>query len=245
MTTEINAFQHVTYGWDEARAAEFDAPGPHKREVALFIYRANLTGADLRLTNYGGGNTSVKVIGKDPLTGEDADVMWIKGSGGDISTLTKAGFAALYMDRLLRLEQVYRELDHEDEMVALFNHCIFDLNSKAPSIDTPLHGFLPFRHIDHLHPDMAIAIAAAKDGRHITNELFGGTVGWVDWQRPGFDLGLKLRACLTDAGTQGITLRGIMLGSHGLFTWGDTSYESPKQPTSNSRWYSGHMDAKQ
>ena len=148
--------------------------------------------------------------------------MWIKGSGGDIGTLKKSGLAALYVDRLHSLENVYHGLEHEDEMVELFNHCIYDLSSKAPSIDTPLHGFLPYKHIDHLHPDAAIAIAAAKDGKRITQELFNGTVGWVEWQRPGFDLGLQLRACIEE--TPG--LRGIMLGSHGLFTWGDTAYES-------------------
>jgi rhamnulose-1-phosphate aldolase/alcohol dehydrogenase len=130
--------------------------------------------------------------------------------------------AALYVDRLHSLENVYKGIDHEDEMVALFNYCIYDLSSKAPSIDTPLHGFLPFKHIDHLHPDAAIAIAAAKDGKKITAELFDGTIGWIEWQRPGFDLGLKLRKCLVE--NPGI--RGIMLGSHGLFTWGETAYES-------------------
>lgn len=219
-------FRHVSYLWDEAKAAQLAGDEPHEREVALFIYRSNLLGADLRLTNYGGGNTSVKIVDKDPLTGRDVDVMWIKGSGGDIGTLTKAGCAALYLDRLRNLENVYRGLEFEDEMVELFNHCIFDLASKAPSIDTPLHGFLPFKHIDHLHPDAAIAIAAAKDGQRITEELFGGEVGWVGWQRPGFDLGLKMRDCLEEAAARGVKLRGIMLGSHGLFTWGDTAYES-------------------
>lgn len=213
----VTKFKHVSYLWDEKRAAELKGD-----EVGLLIYRSNLLGADLRLTNYGGGNTSCKVISKDPLTGKETEVMWIKGSGGDIGTLKKSGLAALYVERLNNLENVYRGLEHEDEMVELFNHCIYDLNSKAPSIDTPLHGFLPFKHIDHLHPDAAIAIAAAKDGKRITQELFNGAIGWVEWQRPGFDLGLKLRACLE--ANPGI--RGIMLGSHGLFTWGDTAYES-------------------
>jgi len=215
------SFKHVSYLWDEDKAASMAGD-----EVALFIYRSNLLGADLRLTNYGGGNTSVKLKEKDPLTNQPTEVMWIKGSGGDIGTLKKSGCAALYMDRLLSLEQVYRGLEHEDEMVNLFNHCIYDLDSKAPSIDTPLHAFLPFNHIDHLHPDAAIAIAAAKDGKKITYELFEGKIGWVDWQRPGFDLGLKLRDCLEDSLAKGIELKGIMLGSHGLFTWGDTSYDS-------------------
>jgi rhamnulose-1-phosphate aldolase/alcohol dehydrogenase len=215
--SSVAKFNHVSYLWDDKKANEFNGD-----EVASLIYRSNLLGADLRLTNYGGGNTSCKVSSKDPLTGEPTQVMWIKGSGGDLGTLKKNGLAALYVDRLNSLKKIYRGLAFEDEMVELFNHCIFDLNSKAPSIDTPLHGFLPFKHIDHLHPDAAIAIAAAKDGKKITQELFNGTIGWVEWQRPGFDLGLKLEQCLKD--NPGI--RGIMLGSHGLFTWGDTSYES-------------------
>ncbi len=220
-TVDATKFKHVSYLWDDAKAAALAGD-----EVALFIYRSNMLGADLRLTNYGGGNTSVKLKDVDPLTGQETDIMWIKGSGGDIGTLKKSGCAALYVDRLRSLENVYRGIEFEDEMVALFNHCIFDLDSKAPSIDTPLHGFLPFAHIDHLHPDAAIAIAAAKDGQKITEELFNGEIGWVGWQRPGFDLGLQLRACLEEAAAKGIKLRGIMLGSHGLFTWGDTSYES-------------------
>lgn len=214
-------FKHVSYLWDDTKAKALAGD-----EVALFIYRSNLLGADLRLTNYGGGNTSVKITDKDPLTGADTEVMWIKGSGGDIGTLTKSGCAALYLERLRNLENVYRGIEFEDEMVELFNYCIFDLASKAPSIDTPLHGFLPFKHIDHLHPDAAIAIAAAKDGAKITEELFDGEIGWVGWQKPGFDLGLQLRACLEEAASRGKKLRGIMLGSHGLFTWGDTAYES-------------------
>ncbi len=219
--TTTTQFQHVSYLWDDAKAAELAGD-----EVALFIYRSNILGADLRLTNYGGGNTSCKITDKDPLTGQDVEVMWIKGSGGDIGTLKKSGCAALYLERLRSLENVYRGIEFEDEMVELFNHCIYDLASKAPSIDTPLHGFLPFKHIDHLHPDAAIAIAAAKDGKQITEELFNGEIGWVGWQRPGFDLGLQLRECLEEAAARGIQLKGIMLGSHGLFTWGDTSYES-------------------
>ena len=215
--TSAVKFKHVSYLWDDAKAATLKGD-----EVALLIYRSNLLGADLRLTNYGGGNTSCKAIAKDPLTGKETEVMWIKGSGGDLGTMKKSGLAALYVDRLRSLKNVYRGIEHEDEMVELFNHCIFDLASKAPSIDTPLHGFLPFKHIDHLHPDAAIAIAAAKDGKKITQELFNGTIGWVEWQRPGFDLGLKLAKCLEE--NPGI--RGIMLGSHGLFTWGDTAYES-------------------
>lgn len=210
-------FSYVSYLWDKKEAASLK-----EDEVALLLYRSNLLGADLRLTNYGGGNTSVKISQADPLTGEDVCVMYVKGSGGDLGTLQRNGLAGLYLDRLIALKKRYRGLVYEDEMVELFSHCIYDLHSKAPSIDTPLHAFLPFAHIDHLHPDAAIAIAASKDGRQITEELFEGKLGWVDWQRPGFDLGLKMEDCLQ--AQPGI--RGIMLGGHGLFTWGDTAYES-------------------
>ena len=209
-------FKYVTWLWEENKAATRLGD-----EVGLLIYRSNLLGADLRLTNYGGGNTSCKTMEKDPLNGKQTEVMWVKGSGGDIGTLTKSGLAGLYLNRLKDLKAVYKGMAYEDEMVELLNHCIFELKSKAPSIDTALHGFLPFRHIDHLHPDAVIAIAASKDGKKITQELFNGSIGWVEWQRPGFDLGLKLRKCLDE--NPGI--RGIILGSHGLFTWGNTSYE--------------------
>jgi rhamnulose-1-phosphate aldolase/alcohol dehydrogenase len=217
MNTASIKFKHVSYLWDENKVAEFAGD-----EVGLLIYRSNLLGADLRLTNYGGGNTSCKAIAKNPLTGEEKEVMWVKGSGGDLGTLKRSGLAALYVDKLYSLKKIYRGIEHEDEMVELFNYCMYDLNSKAPSIDTPLHAFLPFKHIDHLHPDAAIAIAAAKEGKKIVDKLFNGSVGWVEWQRPGFDLGLKLKECLDS--NPGI--RGIMLGSHGLFTWGNTAYES-------------------
>ena len=217
MSINKTSFKHVSYLWNDEEAAKISGD-----EVALLIYRSNLLGADLRLTNYGGGNTSCKVTAVNPLDGEATEVMWVKGSGGDLGTLTKNGLAALYVNRLRNLKNIYKGIEQEDEMVELFNHCIYDLQSKAPSIDTPLHGFLPFKHIDHLHPDAAIAIAAAKDGEKITKELFNGTIGWVPWQKPGFDLGLQLKACL-DANPG---IRGIMLGSHGLFTWGDTAYES-------------------
>src|SRR5690606_12580143 len=212
----IKTFKHVDYLWDEKTAQNLEGD-----EVALLLYRSNLLGSDLRITNYGGGNTSCKTMEEDPLSGETKEVMWIKGAGGDIGTLTGSGLAALYLKRLINLQKIYQGIEHEDEKVELFNHCIFDLQSKAPSIDTPWHGFLPFRHIDHLHPDAAIAIAAAKDGRQITEHIFGGKIGWVEWQRPGFDLGLQLKKCLEN----NPDIRGIMLGGHGLFTWGDTAYE--------------------
>ncbi|APY12822.1 short-chain dehydrogenase [Seonamhaeicola sp. S2-3] len=212
----VKNFKYVDYLWDDEKAASFG-----DNQVDLFLYRSNILGADLRITNYGGGNTSCKTIEKDPLTNEEVEVMWVKGSGGDIGTLTRSGIAGLYTGRLRDLKNVYQGLHDEDRMVGLFNHCIYDLNSKAPSIDTPLHGLLPFAHIDHLHPDALIAVAAAKDSEKVTKEIWGDTMGWVPWQRPGFDLGLQLEKCLND--NPGI--RGIVLGSHGLFTWGDTSYE--------------------
>ena len=209
-------FKYVDYLWDQKKV---DALGDD--QVALFLYRSNILGADLRITNYGGGNTSCKTIEKDPLTNEEVEVMWVKGSGGDIGTLDRKGIAGLYTSRLRDLKNVYGGIEDEDRMVGLFNHCIYDLDSKAPSIDTPLHGLLPFTHIDHLHPDALIAVAAAEDSEKVTKEIWGETMGWVPWQKPGFDLGLQLEKCLAD--NPGI--RGIVLGSHGLFTWGETSYE--------------------
>ncbi|PJJ59936.1 bifunctional aldolase/short-chain dehydrogenase [Hymenobacter chitinivorans] len=210
-------FQHVSYLWDEAKALEMSGD-----EVALFLYRSNLLGADLRLTNYAGGNTSCKLTETDPVTGQPVEVMWVKGSGGDIGTLTKAGCANLYVDKLHALKSRYRGLQFEDEMVALFEYCLFDPKCATPSIDTPLHGLLPFRHIDHLHPDALIAIAASKDGEQIMRAIWGDTMGWLPWQKPGFDLGLQLEKIVAD----NPNLRGVILGGHGLFTWGNTSYES-------------------
>lgn len=210
-------FKHVSYLWDDNKAAELA-----NKEVDLFIYRSNLLGADLRLTNYAGGNTSCKIMETDPLSGEQVEVMWVKGSGGDIGTLTKKGCANLYVDRLHALKKRYRGLALEDEMVGLFDHCLFDPKCATPSIDTPLHGLLPFKHIDHLHPDALIAIAASKDGEQIMKEIWGDTIAWLPWQRPGFDLGLKLENTIKE----NPNLRGVILGGHGLFTWGDTSYES-------------------
>ncbi|MBI1225981.1 MAG: bifunctional aldolase/short-chain dehydrogenase [Bacteroidetes bacterium] len=212
----VKTFQHVNYLWDENKAAELAGD-----EVSLFLYRSNILGADLRITNYGGGNTSCKTIEKDPLTRKEVEVMWVKGSGGDIGTLTRKGIAGLYVNKLHDLKNCYRGIEFEDEIVGLQLHCLFDLDSAAPSIDTPLHGLLPFKHIDHLHPDALIAVAAAKDSRAITHAIWGDKMGWVPWQRPGFDLALQLEKCLNE--NPGI--RGIVLGSHGLFTWGDTAYE--------------------
>ncbi len=198
--------------WDDAHAARLDEPD-------LLLYRSNLLGSDLRITNFGGGNTSAKLDGKDPLTGEIVEVLWVKGSGGDIGSMKLDGFSTLYLDKLLGLEKVYRGLAHEDGMVALFNHCTFDLNPRATSIDTPLHGFVPHAHVDHVHADAVIAIAACENAEALTKAIYGGEMGFLPWQRPGFDLGLKLGA-MASANPK---LKGVVLGGHGLFTWGPTS----------------------
>ncbi|MDH5610480.1 MAG: class II aldolase/adducin family protein, partial [Cyclobacteriaceae bacterium] len=216
MPNQNTNFQYVDFLWDDAKARTLEGD-----EVALLLYRSNILGADLRITNYGGGNTSCKTMEKDPLTGKEVEVMWVKGSGGDIGTLQRSGLAGLYVDKLRALKNVYRGLEHEDEMVALFNHCLYDLDSKAPSIDTPLHALLPYRHIDHLHPDAAIAIAAAKDGEKLMKEIYGDDFAWIPWQRPGFDLSLKLEAAIV----KNPSLKGLYLGGHGLFTWGETAYD--------------------
>jgi rhamnulose-1-phosphate aldolase/alcohol dehydrogenase len=198
--------------WDEAIAAHLDEPG-------RLVYRSNLLGADPALTNFGGGNTSAKIEAEDPLTGERALVLWVKGSGGDLGTIGREGFATLYQARLLALEKVYRGLQHEDEMVAHLARCAFDPSGRAPSIDTPLHAFVPHPHVDHVHPDAVIALAAARRGAELTARAFGGTVGWIDWQRPGFDLGLRLRAALREHPEW----EGAVLGGHGLIAWGADS----------------------
>jgi rhamnulose-1-phosphate aldolase/alcohol dehydrogenase len=196
------------------------------REVAarlsaaeLLRYRSNLLGADLAVTNFGGGNTSAKIEEIDPLTGKPVRVLWVKGSGGDLGSMALDGFATVYLDRILALEGRYRGLAQEDEMVGFLPHCAFGLNPRAASIDTPLHAFLPFAHVDHMHPDSVIALAAARDGEAATAKIFGGQVGWLSWQRPGFDLGLRLR----DAARANPRLRGIVMQGHGLISWGETS----------------------
>ena len=198
--------------WDDRHAASLDEPG-------LLLYRSNLLGSDLRITNYGGGNTSAKVKQRDPLTGETVEVLWVKGSGGDVGSMKLDGFSTLYMDKLRALKDLYRGLAHEDEMVAYLPHCTFNLNGRAASIDTPLHSSLPYTHVDHMHPDAVIAIAAMARSEAITRQVFEGTVGWMPWLRPGYELGRQLAAY--DAAHPG--LRGIVLGGHGLFSWGDTS----------------------
>ena len=197
--------------WDEARAAAMSEP-------ERLVYRSNLLGSDKRITNFGGGNTSSKIWQKDRLTGEPVEILWVKGSGGDLATIGLDGFATLAMDRVQRLKSLYRGVDHEDEMVGYLPHCTFDLNPRAASIDTPLHAFVPRPFVDHMHPDAIIAIAAASDSKKLTAEIFGDEIGWLPWRRPGFELGLWLESFCRDHPQA----RGVILESHGLFTWGDT-----------------------
>ena len=198
--------------WDDAKAAGLDEPG-------LLLYRSNLLGADLRITNFGGGNTSAKVAMTDPLTKSPVTVLWVKGSGGDIGSMKLDGFATLYMDKLESLKGLYLNLDQEDEMVHNLNHCTFNLNSRAASIDTCLHGYVPYAHVDHVHSDAVIAIAASRDSETLTKEIFGSEMGYLPWQRPGIDLGIKLGQMANDHPEY----VGVVLGSHGLFTWADTA----------------------
>src|SRR5882757_7133724 len=200
--------------WSDAHAAALDP-------AALLLYRSNLLGSDLTVTNFGGGNTSAKVTQPDPLTGEPVEVLWVKGSGGDLGSMTLAGFSTLYLEKLLGLEALYRGVNFEDEMVGYLPHCTFNLNPRAASIDTPLHAFVPKPFVDHMHPDAIIAIAAAKDSKALTKEIFGDAIGWLPWKRPGFELGLWLeKFCLEHPDA-----KGVILESHGLFTWGDTPKE--------------------
>jgi rhamnose utilization protein RhaD (predicted bifunctional aldolase and dehydrogenase)/NAD(P)-dependent dehydrogenase (short-subunit alcohol dehydrogenase family) len=204
--------------WDESHARTLDAP-------ALLRYRSNLLGSDLRITNFGGGNTSSKLEGTDPLDGEKKEVLWVKGSGGDLGSIKVEGFATLYMEKVLALSQIYRGVEFEDEIVGLYPLCTFGNNPVAASIDTALHAFLPFPHVDHLHPDWGIALAASANGKEKMDEFnqqFGHKVVWIPWQRPGFELAMMLeRAVKQVPGCD-----GVVLGGHGLFTWGGTQRES-------------------
>ena len=203
--------------WDDQVADTLDAP-------ELLRYRSNLLGSDLRITNFGGGNTSSKLEQTDPLDGKAKQVLWVKGSGGDLGSIQRGGFATLYMDKLMALEQVYRGVDLEDEMVEMYPLCTFGNNPVAASIDTSLHAFLPFPHVDHLHPDWGIALAASANGKQKMaefNQEFGHKLAWLPWQRPGFELGMMLKKIVAE--TPGCD--GVVLGGHGLFTWGETQRE--------------------
>lgn len=196
--------------WEDAKAATMS-------ESEKLLYRSNLLGSDKRITNYGGGNTSAKVMERDPLSGETVEVLWVKGSGGDVGSIKMDGFATLYMDKLRALKGIYRGVEFEDEMVALLPHCTFNLNARAASIDTPLHAYVPRKHVDHMHPDAIIAIAAAADSKALTQEVFGDDIGWLPWKRPGYELGLWLeKFCIENPNA-----KGVVLESHGLFTWDD------------------------
>jgi rhamnose utilization protein RhaD (predicted bifunctional aldolase and dehydrogenase)/NAD(P)-dependent dehydrogenase (short-subunit alcohol dehydrogenase family) len=204
--------------WDDSVASKLDAP-------ELLRYRSNLLGSDLRITNFGGGNTSSKIDQVDPLDDQIKSILWVKGSGGDLGSIKRAGFATLYMDKLLMLEKSYKGVEFEDEMVEMYPLATFGNNPVAASIDTSLHGFLPFPHVDHLHPDWGIALAASSNGKikmEEFNQEFGHKIAWLPWQRPGFELGMMLKKIVAE--TPGCD--GVVLGGHGLFTWGNTQRES-------------------
>ncbi|WP_430511429.1 bifunctional rhamnulose-1-phosphate aldolase/short-chain dehydrogenase [Pannonibacter phragmitetus] len=235
--TDSAAGSRLANLWDEAKASAMTESG-------RLLYRSNLLGSDKRITNYGGGNTSAKVMEKDPLTGEIAEVLWVKGSGGDVGTIKLDGFATLYMDKLRALKGIYRGVAFEDEMVGLLPHCTFNLNPRAASIDTPLHAYVPKKHVDHMHPDAIIAIAASKDSKALTEEIFGKDIGWLPWKRPGYELGLWLeKFCLENP-----EARGVVLESHGLFTWADdarTCYETTIEIINKAMaWFEGKLAGK-
>jgi rhamnose utilization protein RhaD (predicted bifunctional aldolase and dehydrogenase)/NAD(P)-dependent dehydrogenase (short-subunit alcohol dehydrogenase family) len=218
MATKEAALKFLEDRWDESVATKLDAP-------ELLRYRSNLLGSDLRITNFGGGNTSSKVDQVDPVTGEIVKVLWVKGSGGDLGSIKRTGFATLYFDKLLAIEKLYKGVAEEDAMASMYPLLTFANNPTVASIDTPLHGFLPFAHVDHLHPDWGIALAASANGRQKMEEFnaeFNHKLAWLPWQRPGFELGMMLRRIVAE--TPGCD--GVVLGGHGLFTWGDTQRES-------------------
>lgn len=214
MSTE-KPFKHVKYLWKDEEAAKLSG-------ADRLVYRSNKLGEDLTLTNTGGGNTSSKLQERDPLTGESVEVLWIKGSGGDLRTAKRDGFASLYLDKVRSLTPIYLnnpakgpKTPAEDDMVGMFNHCVYNLNPRACSIDTPLHTLVPFKHVDHLHPNSVIAIAACVNQQKLTREVFGEDVMWVPWQRPGFDIGLIIE----DMIKKNPKAKGVVLGHHGMSAW--------------------------
>lgn len=217
MSAKQKDFKHVKYLWNDEIANGLDP-------VERLVYRSNLLGEDQRITNTGGGNTSSKIVMKDPLTNEEVEVLWVKGSGGDLRTSKKENFASLYQSKLHALQPLYRNSEPrgvktaiEDRMVEMYPHTVFGLNPRASSIDTPLHAFVPFKHVDHMHPNSVIAIAAARNSKELTKKVFGDEVGWVKWQRPGFDLGLVMQ----EECRKNPRLRGLVMGQHGLIDWAD------------------------
>src|ERR1700690_369601 len=211
----MSSFRFVNHSWDDAKAASLDPVGRR-------IYRSNLLGADQRITNTGGGNTSSKILEQDPLTGKKVRVLWVKGSGGDLRTSTRENFSSLYQDKLIGLQSLYAarkdkglKSQAEDDMVGMFTHTTFNLNPRASSIDTTLHSFLPGKHVDHMHPNAIIAIAASKNCEKLTQEIFGGQMAYVPWMRPGFELGLAMQEI--ERKQQGV--KAIMMGQHGFISW--------------------------
>src|SRR3954471_4819983 len=211
------SYKYVNFGWDDAKAASLDP-------VGRLIYRSNLLGSDQRITNTGGGNTSSKLTEKDPLSGAAAEVLWVKGSGGDLRTSTRENFSSLYQDKLIALQKLYAaradkglKAPAEDDMVGMYTHTTFNLNPRASSIDTPLHSFLPGRHVDHMHPNAIIAIAASQNCEKLTREIFGGEMAYVPWMRPGFELGLAMQKI----SRENPKIRAIMMGQHGFISWAD------------------------
>lgn len=223
MNTSIvdSYFKQVESKWEEDEVKNVDA-------LARLVYRSNLLGSDAYINNTGGGNTSSKVMEKDPISAENAEVLWVKGSGGDLRTAKKPNFASLYQQKLLKLQDIYNDMDHtglkspaEDSMTTMYPHCTYNLNPRAPSIDTPLHSFIPFKFVDHTHPVPVIAIATADNGPELMKEIYGDEVAWVEWMRPGFELGLKLQEVIKEKPN----IRGIILGGHGLINWADDDRE--------------------
>ncbi|MBC8126629.1 MAG: bifunctional rhamnulose-1-phosphate aldolase/short-chain dehydrogenase [Gloeobacteraceae cyanobacterium ES-bin-144] len=213
----MSNYNHVNFLWDDAKAASLDP-------VGRLIYRSNLLGSDQRITNTGGGNTSAKIIEKDPLTGESVEVLWVKGSGGDLRTSTRENFSSLYQEKLIGLQEIYAarpdkglKSQAEDDMVGMFSHTTFNLNPRASSIDTTLHSFLSGKHVDHMHPNAIIAIAASENREKLTQEIFGGEMAYVPWMRPGFELGLAMEEIAKNQPE----VKAIMMGQHGFISWDD------------------------
>lgn len=221
MSQAEKAYTHVNYLWNDEVADKLDP-------VEKLVYRSNILGADQRITNTGGGNTSAKLIEKDPITGEEVEVLWVKGSGGDLRTAKKANFSSLYQDKLLSLQDIYNasaekgaKTPIEDDMVGMFNHTTFNLNPRPPSIDTPLHSFVPYKHVDHMHPNAVIAVAASKNSRALTEQIWGGELVWTEWQRPGFDLGMQLQKICQEHPEA----KGVLLAGHGVINWANDNKE--------------------
>ncbi len=211
----MSSYKFVNFTWDDAKAASLDP-------VARLVYRSNLLGGDQRITNTGGGNTSSKLTEKDPLSGAPTEVLWVKGSGGDLRTSTRENFSSLYQDKLVALQKVYAarpdkglKAPAEDDMVGMYTHTTFNLNPRASSIDTPLHSFLPGKHVDHMHPNAIIAIAASANCVKLTQEIFGGKMAYVPWMRPGFELGLAMQ----EIAQKNPGVQAIMMGQHGFISW--------------------------